>query len=89
MLLLANAVISYPYTKDSIVSPAGACYALAVCGANDGIFDWRIDLGPGGGPDGGRLLHCGPPVAERPIRVTPRAKRIRCVMDGPSHRAKR
>ena len=27
--------------------------------------DWRIDLGPGGGPDGGRLLHCGPPVAEK------------------------
>ena len=26
--------------------------------------DWRIDLGPGGGPDGGRLQHCGPPVAE-------------------------
>jgi len=36
--------------------------------------DWRIDLGPGGGPDGGRLLHCGPPVDERPVRVTPRAK---------------
>jgi hypothetical protein len=30
MILLANAVISYPYTKDSIVSPAGAFYALAV-----------------------------------------------------------
>ena len=36
--------------------------------------DWRIDLGPGGGPDGGRLQHCGPPVAEKQPRVTPRAK---------------
>ncbi|TCO51365.1 excinuclease ABC subunit A [Kribbella antiqua] len=36
--------------------------------------DWRIDLGPGGGPDGGRLQHCGPPVAEKRPRVTPRAK---------------
>ncbi len=36
--------------------------------------DWRIDLGPGGGPDGGALLHCGPPVAEKQPRVTPRAK---------------
>ena len=30
MILGANAVISYPYTKDSIVSPAGAFYAMAV-----------------------------------------------------------
>jgi excinuclease ABC subunit A len=36
--------------------------------------DWRIDLGPGGGPDGGRLQHCGPPVAEKRVRVQPRAK---------------
>lgn len=36
--------------------------------------DWRIDLGPGGGPDGGRLQHCGPPAAEKQPRVTPRAK---------------
>ncbi|MFI6832602.1 hypothetical protein ACIBG5_36205 [Kribbella sp. NPDC050241] len=35
--------------------------------------DWRIDLGPGGGPDGGRLQHCGPPVAEKQPRVRPRA----------------
>ncbi|MGW5363343.1 hypothetical protein [Actinopolymorpha pittospori] len=36
--------------------------------------DWRIDLGPGGGRDGGRLQHCGPPVAEKQPRVRPRAK---------------
>jgi excinuclease ABC subunit A len=35
--------------------------------------DWLIDLGPGGGPSGGRLQHCGPPPqADRPA-VTPRA----------------
>jgi excinuclease ABC subunit A len=39
-----------------------------------GAADWRIDLGPGGGPDGGRLLHCGPPVDEKRVRVTPRTK---------------
>ena len=36
--------------------------------------DWRVDLGPGGGPEGGRLLHCGPPARDRRPRVTPRAK---------------
>ena len=36
--------------------------------------DWRIDLGPGGGPDGGCLQHCGPPVVEKRPRLTPRAK---------------
>jgi len=36
--------------------------------------DWRVDLGPGGGPEGGHLQHCGPPVAEKQPRVTPRAK---------------
>nr|WP_237769052.1 ATP-binding cassette domain-containing protein [Actinopolymorpha cephalotaxi] len=35
--------------------------------------DWRIDLGPGGGPAGGRLQHCGPPVAEKQPTVRPRA----------------
>ncbi len=40
--------------------------------------DWLVDLGPGGGPSGGRLQHCGPPAAtERPAltpRATPRAR---------------
>ncbi|MGW7680167.1 hypothetical protein ACWGID_05470 [Kribbella sp. NPDC054772] len=35
--------------------------------------DWRVDLGPAGGPDGGRLQHCGPPVPEEQPRVRPRA----------------
>jgi excinuclease ABC subunit A len=35
--------------------------------------DWRIDLGPGGGPNGGALLHCGPPLATKRPRVTPRS----------------
>ncbi|MFC7621877.1 hypothetical protein [Microlunatus sp. GCM10028923] len=35
--------------------------------------DWRIELGPGGGPDGGRLQHCGPPEPERRPRPRPRA----------------
>ena len=33
MVLAANAVISYPYTKDVIMSPAGAFYALALFAA--------------------------------------------------------
>lgn len=36
--------------------------------------DWRIDLGPGGGPDGGHLQYCGPPVAEKQPKVRPRTK---------------
>lgn len=36
--------------------------------------DWRIDLGPGGGPDGGRLQHCGPPVPDKQTPVPPRAE---------------
>jgi excinuclease ABC subunit A len=36
--------------------------------------DWCIDLGPGGGPDGGELVHCGVPIDEARPRVTPRAK---------------
>jgi excinuclease ABC subunit A len=37
--------------------------------------DWIIDLGPGGGPAGGQLLHCGPPAAGvRSAGVRPRTK---------------
>ena len=36
--------------------------------------DWRMDLGPGGGPEGGELRHCGVPVTEPRPRVAPRAK---------------
>lgn len=36
--------------------------------------DWNIDLGPGGGPEGGAMLHCGVPRDERRVRVPPRTK---------------
>jgi excinuclease ABC subunit A len=36
--------------------------------------DWIIDLGPGGGPDGGRLMHCGPPAAAPPPVPAPRSE---------------
>jgi hypothetical protein len=38
MVLIANATISYPYTKDVIMSPAGAMYAVAVFAAARGLF---------------------------------------------------
>lgn len=38
-VIVANAVLSYPYTKDVMVSPAGVCYAIA---AYIG-FLWAVD----------------------------------------------
>ena len=34
--------------------------------------DWIVDLGPGGGPDGGALVHCGPPRRSRRREPAPR-----------------
>lgn len=39
MVLCANAVISYPYTKDVIMSPAGAFFAVAVFAAASGLAE--------------------------------------------------
>jgi excinuclease ABC subunit A len=38
--------------------------------------DWRVDLGPGGGPDGGRLMHHGPAhtVGAASAHPTPRPR---------------
>ena len=40
--------------------------------------DWIVQLGPGGGPNGGKLLHCGPPrrrSAKQPSpRIAPRTR---------------
>ena len=38
MVLAANAVISYPYTKDVIMSPAGALFAVALCAATRSLM---------------------------------------------------
>jgi hypothetical protein len=40
MVLAANAVISYPYTKDVIMSPAGAFFAIAGFVAARNILAW-------------------------------------------------
>jgi hypothetical protein len=40
MILAANAVISYPYTKDVIMSPAGAFFAVAGFAAVRNILTW-------------------------------------------------
>jgi hypothetical protein len=40
MVLAANAVISYPYTKDVIMSPAGAFFAIAGFVALRNMFGW-------------------------------------------------
>jgi excinuclease ABC subunit A len=36
--------------------------------------DWIVDLGPGGGPEGGRLQHCGPPPTRARPDPRPRKK---------------
>ena len=40
MVLVANAVISYPYTKDVIMSPAGAFFAIAGFVAARNVLAW-------------------------------------------------
>jgi hypothetical protein len=44
MVLVANAVISYPYTKDVVMSPAGAFLAVAVFAAARHILGWLPDV---------------------------------------------
>ena len=47
MVLAANAVISYPYTKDVIMSPAGAFLAIAAVAAARGVSaSWQGRLTP-------------------------------------------
>lgn len=46
MVLVANAVISYPYTKDVIVSVAGALFALAAFAAARHTLAWMPDSLP-------------------------------------------
>ena len=43
MVLVANAVISYPYTKDVIMSPAGAFLSVAACVAIRNVLTWLPD----------------------------------------------
>lgn len=42
IVLAGNATISYPYTKDVIMSPAGAFYAVAVFAAARGVLPDRL-----------------------------------------------
>jgi hypothetical protein len=44
MVLVANAVISYPYTKDVVMSPAGAFLAVAVFAATRNLMAWLPDV---------------------------------------------
>jgi excinuclease ABC subunit A len=39
-----------------------------------GVADWLVRLGPMGGPEGGRLLHEGPPTRTKAPTVRPRAE---------------
>ena len=44
LVVLANAVISYPYSRDVTMSPAGLCYALAAGMAVSGLLQGVGDL---------------------------------------------
>jgi hypothetical protein len=46
MVLVANAVISYPYTKDVIMSPAGTFFAVAGFVAVRNVLTWLPDRVP-------------------------------------------
>jgi excinuclease ABC subunit A len=48
--------------------------------------DWVIDLGPGAGADGGRLVAAGPPEQVAAARASRTAPFLRLAMDGPSGR---
>ncbi|MEU5690832.1 AAA family ATPase [Actinosynnema sp. NPDC020468] len=37
------------------------------------VADQVVEVGPGGGPDGGRIVHCGPPRTTRAVGPRPRA----------------
>jgi hypothetical protein len=45
-MILANGIISYSYTKDEIMGPAGAFYALAACVAVASLVGSRNTLAP-------------------------------------------
>lgn len=40
VVLMANAVVTYPYSKDVVMSPAGVFLAVAVCVAARGLLSW-------------------------------------------------
>ena len=54
-MLIANAVVSYPYTKDVIMSPAGSLFALALAVSARHFIPGRVRLQPDQAPRGVRL----------------------------------
>ena len=42
--------------------------------------DWLVELGPGGGPDGGRVIAAGPPAAVA-VAGTPTAPWLRAALE--------